>query len=112
MLRVLLEIADLPDSPLTKLSRVMKWHIEFSASDIAELKKFMRIMDPMERLFSQGGIKLKEISKKAFVILGLFHVPFQRLKISFYYFEGLPPHPSSLEGMLEITDPDRRGLSG
>ena len=53
MLKALMEVAELPDCPLTKLSRVMKWNIEFSQSDLSELKKFVQIMGPMERVFCE-----------------------------------------------------------
>ena len=53
MLRELLKVADLPDDPLKRLSDHMKWKIEFSSADITELKKFIQIMEPMERLFCQ-----------------------------------------------------------
>ena len=53
MLKALLEVADLPDCPLTKLSQVMKWNITFSPSDLSELKKFLEIMAPMERVFCE-----------------------------------------------------------
>ena len=53
MLKALLEVAELPDDPLRKLSRVMSWHLEFSPSDVLEMKKFLKIMSPMERLFRQ-----------------------------------------------------------
>ena len=53
MLKALLEVAELPDFPLKRLSDSMKWDIQFSPSDIAELKKFLQIMAPMERVFCQ-----------------------------------------------------------
>ena len=31
----------------------MSWHLEFSPSDVLEMKKFLKIMSPMERLFRQ-----------------------------------------------------------
>ena len=52
MLRSLLKAADLPDKPLTKLSKAMKWYIEFSEAELSELKKFVKIMGPIESLFS------------------------------------------------------------
>ena len=59
MIRALLEVAELPDSPLTRLSLAMKWQIQFSTHDISELKKFVQIMGPMERLFSQLNSELE-----------------------------------------------------
>ena len=53
MLKALLEVAELPDDPLTRVSRAMKWHIEFSPAEITKLQKFVTIMAPMERLFCQ-----------------------------------------------------------
>ena len=44
MLKALLEVTELPDDPLTRLSRAMKWHIEFSPAEITELQKFVTIM--------------------------------------------------------------------
>ena len=52
MLRVLLEAAESLDKPLQKLSYSMEWDIKFSAKDIEEIKVFVQVMDPMERLFS------------------------------------------------------------
>ena len=52
MLRVLLEAAERVDKPLQKLSYSMGWGIEFSAKDIEDIKVFVQVMDPMERLFS------------------------------------------------------------
>ena len=37
-------IAPIIDDPLTRVSRAMKWHIEFSPAEITELQKFVTIM--------------------------------------------------------------------
>ena len=36
-------IAPIIDDPLTRVSRAMKWHIEFSPAEITELQKFVTI---------------------------------------------------------------------
>ena len=52
MLRVLLEVAECPDKPLEKLNYAMGWGIQFTAQEIENIRVFVRIMDPMERIFS------------------------------------------------------------
>ena len=52
MLRVLLEVAECPDKPLEKLYYAMGWGIQFTAQEIEHIRVFVRIMDPMERIFS------------------------------------------------------------
>ena len=52
MLRVLLDAAERLDKPLQRLSYAMEWDIVFSAKDIDDIKVFVQVMDPMERLFS------------------------------------------------------------
>ena len=59
MINALLEVVELPDSPLSKLSQVMKWNILFTPQDITELKKFVQIMGPMERIFRQLNSELE-----------------------------------------------------
>ena len=43
MIKALLEVLELPDSPLSKLSQVMNWDITFTPEDIAELKTYVKI---------------------------------------------------------------------
>ena len=43
MIKALLEVLELPDSPLSKLSQVMNWDITFMPEDIAELKTYVKI---------------------------------------------------------------------
>ena len=52
MLRVLLEAAERQDKPLEKLSYAMGWGIEFTTEEIEHVRVFVRMMDPMERIFS------------------------------------------------------------
>ena len=52
MLRVLLEAANQPDKPLKKLSYEMNWNIIFTSEDIANIEIYVKMMDPMEKLFS------------------------------------------------------------
>ena len=52
MLRVLLEAANQPDKPLKKLSYEMSWDIVFTSEDIANIEIYVKMMDPMEKLFS------------------------------------------------------------
>ena len=59
MINALLEVAELPDSPLSKLSQIMKWNISFTPQDITELKKFVEIMGPMERIFTHLNSELE-----------------------------------------------------
>ena len=59
MINALLEVVELPDSPLSKLSQIMKWNILFTPQDITELKKFVQIMGPMERIFRQLNSELE-----------------------------------------------------
>ena len=52
MLRVLLEAANQPGQPLKKLSYEMNWNIIFTSEDIANIEIYVKMMDPMEKLFS------------------------------------------------------------
>ena len=52
MLRVLLEALECVDKPIRKLNMTMNWDIHFTSQDISNIRVFVRMMDPMERLFS------------------------------------------------------------
>ena len=52
MFRVLLEAAERQDKPLEKLNYAMGWNINFSAQEIEDIRVFVRMMDPLERIFS------------------------------------------------------------
>ena len=52
MVKVLVEAAEWEGDPLHKLSMEYKWNIFFTQHDISELKKFLKIMVPLEKLFS------------------------------------------------------------
>ena len=52
MMRTFLEVSRAPGDLLGQVSDHMKWGVTFSAQDIKELEKFVFLMDPLERLFS------------------------------------------------------------
>ena len=52
MLRVLLEAADHHDKPLQKLNYAMGWGINFSEQEIKDIRVYVKLMSPLERLFS------------------------------------------------------------
>ena len=52
MLRVLLEAAKHQDKPLQKLSYAMGWGINFSEQEIEDIRVYVELMSPLERLFS------------------------------------------------------------
>ena len=47
----MIELADYEGSPLEKLEQVMGWGITFSSSEFSELRKFLKCMGPLEKLF-------------------------------------------------------------
>ena len=55
LLRTFLEAATWEGKPLEKLSTQMKWFIEFSDEEIADLQKLYQLLEPMESLFTKLG---------------------------------------------------------
>lgn len=53
MLRVFIEALNHENNPLLHLSNEMKWNKTFTRVEVAELEKFMRIMGPMEMMFTR-----------------------------------------------------------
>ena len=82
MLRALLEVFELPDAPLSKLSSTMKWHIEFSDNEVTELRKFVSMMCPMERLFSKLNCE-KEST---------LHLCYPTVKVTLNYYHQCPTY--------------------
>ena len=65
-------IAPIIDDPLTRVSRAMKWHIEFSPAEITELQKFVTIMASLSQ-DSQKFVKSKFIDCSPFICNFLLH---------------------------------------
>ena len=55
LLKTFLEAAMWEGKPLVKLSTEMKWFIEFSDVEIADLQKLYNLLEPMETLFTKLG---------------------------------------------------------
>ena len=55
LLKTFLEAAMWEGKPLQKLSTQMKWFIEFSDEEIADLQKLYQLLEPMESLFTKLG---------------------------------------------------------
>lgn len=53
MIAVLLEALDHPGDPLHEIAQQLKWKISFTTRDVAELRKFMKIMGPLNVLFGE-----------------------------------------------------------
>ena len=55
MLRSFLQAAKDDNLPLMKLSRTMKWDIEFSQIEIMNMEKLLSVLEPLEQLFVRLG---------------------------------------------------------
>ena len=53
MLLVFIEALNHPNNPILHLCNEMEWVFTFNRLEITELEKFMRLMGPMETMFSQ-----------------------------------------------------------
>ena len=84
MLRVMCEAARYEGNPLLKLSNTMKWGITFGDHEIAELERYLEIVDPLEQMFNElnsaqtniqkiiPGIKVKTFYYKVIVCMLLY----------------------------------------
>lgn len=52
MIRALIEAARYEGNPLSRICQEMAWGISFSEHDLTELEKYLRIIGPMETMFS------------------------------------------------------------
>ena len=55
MLRSFLSAANHENLPIQKLRLAMKWDIEFSRVEIADMEKLLSVLEPLQKLFVRLG---------------------------------------------------------
>ena len=75
MIRGIIEASLLEDAPLSKLSREYKWNIYFSEDDISDLQKYVKLMGPLETLFTALNAENKPTIHLVYPTLQVFIFP-------------------------------------
>ena len=109
MLRVLLEAANQPDKPLKKLSYEMNWNIIFTSEDIANIEIYVKMMDPMEKLFSSLNSEKESTIHLCYptVLVTLTSSYFCFIQKHYFHRKQWPASPlwQKTRAMLQITLP-------